>query len=261
MTGPSWESADNARLAAIRDELALVSTASANQLLLKIGWRNTYMEGLRPLQTLGLGTRIVGRARTCRYLMRRGLEGAPDPAVRRQSAEIQLIESIEAGEVFCVDALGVPTAGIIGDILATRLLARGVVAAVIHGAVRDAPYLMQVGLPVYSATTHPAPSGRDLIAVDYDRPINMGGVQVLPGDVILADDEGVLAMPLDLAELIATAGPPKELLEEWIRVKIAAGGSVHDYYPPSPEKAAEYTAETGREIQPEHAPYPAPSGR
>jgi regulator of RNase E activity RraA len=254
MSGLSWGQAEDERLAAIRDNLSLVSTASATQLLIKHGWRNAYMIGLRPLQTLGLGRRIVGRARTCRYLTRRAAEGPPDPAVRRQSAEIQLIESIDAGDVFCVDALGVTTAGIIGDILATRLLARGVAGAVIHGAVRDAPYLNEVGLPVFTAATHPAHSGRDLIPVDYDRPINMAGVQVLPGDIILADDEGVIAMPLDLAEMIAAAGPPKELLEEWIRGKIAAGGSVHDYYPPSPEKAVEYTTETGRQLHVEPSP-------
>jgi regulator of RNase E activity RraA len=253
-----WGPTESARLAAIRDDLARVSTASANQLLLKLGWRNSSMEGLRPLQTLGLGQRIVGRARTCRYLTRRGQEGPPDPVARRQSAEIVLIEAIEPGDVFCVDALGVPTAGIIGDILAARLLARGAAAAVIHGAVRDAPYLMEVGLPVYCATTHPAASGRDLVAVDHDRPINMAGVQVLPGDVILADDEAVLAMPLDLAEILAAAGPPKELLETWIRAKISAGGSVHDYYPPTPEKAAEYAVETGRQVQSEPTAPPAP---
>jgi regulator of RNase E activity RraA len=253
MSGLSWGPSDDARLAAIRDDLARVSTASANQLLLRLGWRNTYMVGLRPLQRLGLGRRLVGRARTCRYLMRRGPEGPPDPVARRQSAEIVLIESIAPGDVFCVDALGAPTAGIIGDILAARLHARGVAAAVIHGAVRDAPYLNEVGLPVFAATTHPAPSGRELVAVDYDRPVNMAGVHLLPGDVILADDEGVLAMPLDLAELVAASGPPKELLEEWIRAKIAAGGSVHDYYPPSPEKLAEYMRETGRQVHPEPA--------
>ena len=53
-------------------------------------------------------------------------------------------------------------------------------------------------------------------------------------------------MPLDLAEYIAEHGPEKEALEMWIRGKVTAGGSIHDYYPPSPEKAAEYTAETGR---------------
>jgi regulator of RNase E activity RraA len=251
MSAFTWGSAEAARLDAIRDDLARVSTASANQLLLKLGWRNTYMVGLRPLQQLGLGQRIVGRARTCQYLMRRGPEGAPDPAARRQSAEIVLIEQIEPGDVFCVDALGVPTAGIVGDILTARLKARGAAAAVIHGAVRDEPYINELGLPVFAATTHPAPSGRKLVAVDYDQPINMAGVHLISGDVILADDEGVVAMPLDLAEVVAAAGPPKELLEEWIRAKIAAGGSVHDYYPPSPEKLDEYTRETGRPYVPE----------
>jgi regulator of RNase E activity RraA len=242
---PFWSDDDQARLDRVRDDLAKVSTASACQLLLNHGWRNTYMVGLRPLQPLGLGNRLVGRARTCRYLMRREPEGEPNPAARRRSAEIQLIESISPGDVFLVDALGVPTSGIIGDILTTRLKYRGTVAAMINGAVRDAPYLREVGLPVFCATTHPAHSGRDLTPVDYDLPIDMAGVQVLPGDIILADDEGSLAMPLDLAEAIATHGPHKEQLEDWIRRKIAAGGSVHDYYPPSPEKLIEFERETG----------------
>lgn len=241
----TWGPAEAGRLAAIRDDLARVSTASAYQLLLRQGWRNTHMLGLLPVQPLGLGKRIVGRARTCRYLMRRGPEGAFDQAARRVSPEIVLIESIEPGDIFCVDALGVPTAGIIGDILATRLRARGALAAVIHGAVRDTPYVKEVGLPVFAAAAHPAPSGRDLVAVDYDRPVNMAGVQVVPGDIILADDEDVLAMPLDLAELVAAQGLAKEDLEVWIRAKIEAGGSVHDCYPPTPEKEAEYERETG----------------
>ena len=256
MSTLSWGADEDARLAAIRDDLAGTSTATACHLLVALGWRNAYMQGLRPLQPLGLGQRLVGRARTCRYLMRRGPEGPPNPIARRRSPEIVLIEAIEPGDVFCVDALGVPTAGIIGDILSARLKARGAVAAVIHGAVRDAPYIREVGLPVFAATIHPSASGRDLVAVDHDRPVDMAGVQVIPGDVILADDDGVLAMPLDLAEYVAAHGPQKELLEDWIRGKIAGGGSVHDYYPPTPEKEAEYARETGRLI--EREPYGRP---
>lgn len=248
MVGFSWGSEEERRLAAIRDDLAQVSTATANQQLLGMGWRNTYMQGVLPLQTLGLGVRLVGRARTCRYLMRRGPQAEPNREARRRSAEIVLIEAIEPGDVFCVDALGVPTAGIIGDILTTRLKARGATAAVIHGAVRDTPYLKAVGLPVYAAAAHPAASGRDLIAVDYDLPVNIGGVHLLPGDIVLADDEGVMAMPLDLAERVAAHGPAKEQIEGWIRGKIEAGGSVHDYYPLGPAQEAEYERETGRTI-------------
>jgi 5-oxopent-3-ene-1,2,5-tricarboxylate decarboxylase/2-hydroxyhepta-2,4-diene-1,7-dioate isomerase len=250
MADALWNAEEEARFAAIREELAKVSTATACQLLIHRGWRNTYMLGLQPLQPLGLGVRLVGRARTCRYLMRRGPEGPHDPVARRVSPEITLIETIRPGDVFCVDALGVPTASIIGDILSARLKANGALAAVIHGAVRDSPYIKEVGLPVFAAGIHPSHSGRDLVPVDVDRPIDMAGVHVLPGDVILADDEGVIAMPLDLAEEIAAHGPPKEHLEGWIRGKIVEGGSVHDYYPPTPEKAAEYERETGRTVDP-----------
>ena len=246
MTDFAWGAAEDARLAAIRDDLAAVSTATACQLLIAMGWRNTYMNGLLPLQEIGFGNRFVGRARTCRYLWRREPEGPHNPEARRVSPEIVLIESLQPGDIMCIDALGVPTAGIIGDILSARILGRGALAAIVHGAVRDAPFIQDVGLPVFCASVHPSHSGRDLVAVDYDRPIDMGGVQVLPGDVILADDEGALAMPLHLAEYIAAHGPEKEHLEIWIRGKVAAGGSIHDYYPPTAEKGAEYTTETGR---------------
>ena len=82
--------------------------------------------------------------------------------------------------------------------------------------------------------------------VDFDRPINMAGATSLPGDVILADDEGVIVMPLDIAEYIAEHGPHKEELEAWIRGKVLAGGSIHDYYPHLQAKIDEYERETGR---------------
>lgn len=242
---PELKNHDVAKFESLRDNLLSVSTASACQLLLGLGWRNSYMEGLRPLTPLGLGNRFVGRARTCRYLMRRAPELGHDPAARRVSPEIVAIESIEPGDIFCVDAMGLPTSGIIGDILSARLQARGAQAAIIHGAVRDSPYIADLGFSVFASAVHPAHSGRDLDPVDFDRPINMAGVQVLPGDILLCDDEGVIAMPLELAEYIAEVGPPKERLEEWIRSKIVAGGSVHDYYPPSPAKIVEFETETG----------------
>jgi 5-oxopent-3-ene-1,2,5-tricarboxylate decarboxylase / 2-hydroxyhepta-2,4-diene-1,7-dioate isomerase len=234
------------RIDAIRDDLSSVSTATACQLLDLLGWRNSYMLGLAPLKELGHGVRLVGRARTCRYLMRRGPQEPHNPEARRRSAEIVTIESIQPGEIVCVDALGLPTAGIIGDILSTRMRVRGALAALIYGSVRDTVEVRNVGLPVFCSSIHPGASGRELVAVDHDLPINMGGAQVVPGDVILADDEGALAMPIELAEHVAAKGVPKEELEVWIRSKIDSGGSVHDYYPPSSEKIEEYERETGR---------------
>lgn len=254
MSGLRWTTNDTARLDAISTELAQVSTATAFHMLYQKGWRNTYMRGLLPLEELGAGKRLVGRARTCRYLMRRGPDFFPSTdeeraAVlerRRTSAEIALIEDLQHGDVFCVDALGVQTAGVIGDILTTRIKVRGAVAAIIHGVVRDLPFVRAVGLPTFCLGSHPSASGRDLVAVDWDLPIDMAGAQVVPGDVILADDEGALAMPLELAEYVAANGPGKEQLEVWIREKVEAGGSVFEYYPPDAAREAEYFRETGK---------------
>jgi regulator of RNase E activity RraA len=180
--------------------------------------------------------------------MRRGPEGDFDPEERRVSPEIVLIESLEPDDIFCIDALGMTTAGIIGDILTARIKSRGAAAAIVNGVIRDSPFIAEVGLPVFSAGVHPSHSGRELVAVDFDQPINMAGCQVLPGDVLLCDDEGVIAMPIELAEYIAEHGPHKEELEAWIRGKVLAGGSIHDYYPTSQAKIDEYERETGRDF-------------
>ena len=253
----TWGSEEAARLAAIRDDLAQVSTATAFHMVCMKGWRNTYLQGLLPIQELGLGKRLVGRARTVRYLMRRGPDVQPADeaaraaarAARSKSAEINLIEALEPGDFFLVDALGVLTAGVIGDILTTRIKARGAVAAIINGVVRDLPFIKSVGLPVFCLGSHPSASNRDVIAVDWDVPVNMAGCQVLPGDILLADDEGVVALPLELAEYVAAHGPAKEQQELWIRAKIEAGGSVNEYYPPLPAQQAEYARESGKEYK------------
>lgn len=246
MTAFTWTDDDNRRFLAIRETLAEVSTASACQLLIAQGWRDSYMVGLLPLRPAGLGKRLVGRARTCRYLIRRGPVAPHNIEARRTSPEIVAIESLEPGDILCIDALGVPTSGIIGDILSARMQARGALAAVVHGAVRDSPFIADLNFPVYCSHVHPSHSGRDMMSIDHDQPVNMAGATVRPGDILLADDEGVLAMPLDLAEHVAEVGPPKEHIEAWIRDKVIGGGSVHEYYMPSPEKYAEYESETGK---------------
>jgi len=248
MSSFTWGPEQDSRFAAIREPLAQVSTATACQLMISVGWRNGYMQGLLPLQSLGLGTRLVGRARTCQYLMRRGPEGEFNPEERRVSPEIVLIEALEPGDIICIDALGLTSAGIIGDILTARIKSQGATAAVINGVIRDSPYIAEVGLPVFSAGVHPSHSGREVLAVDYDQPINMAGCQVVPGDILLCDDEGIVGMPLEIAEYIADHGPHKEELEAWIRGKVLAGGSIHDYYPTSAARIDEYEQETGRDF-------------
>jgi len=200
MSGLVWGPSEEARLAAIRDDLATVSTATACQLLISHGWRNSYMRGLLPLEGLGMGVRLVGRARTCRYLYRREAEGPPDPVARRNSAEIVLIESLEPGDIICIDALGVPTAGIIGDILTARIQARGALAAIVNGAVRDLPAIREIDYPVWAAGVTPITGKFRMEAMEINGPVRVHDIVVYPGDLIVADDSGICVVPAEFIE-------------------------------------------------------------
>src|SRR5438270_223235 len=82
-------------------------------------------------------------------------------------------ECLRPDYISCVDAQGVTTAGVMGDIRSARIQARGALTAVNHGVVRHTPFVQSLGRPVFCAIAHPSTSGRDLVPVDYDTPVNM----------------------------------------------------------------------------------------
>ena len=224
--------------------LAKVSTATACWNLFLLGIRNTYMKGLYPLMPLGTGSRIVGRAVTLRYVpFREDVDAAIKPEDRLHQAYRLAIESLESGDVLVIDAMGNLDAGALGDILAARIKYRGALAVVVDGAVRDGPLIRQVGLPAFVRGVHPAAGPRAIMSMDAHLPIQCGGVLVMPGDLILADDEGVVVVPTALAESVAAKGVEQEDLELFIRRRVEQGVSIQEAYPPSERVKAEHEAE------------------
>jgi regulator of RNase E activity RraA len=73
-------------------------------------------------------------------------------------------------------------------------------------------------------------------------PVGCAGVLVMPGDVVVGDGEGVVAIPAAAAEEVAHDAYEQERLEEFIQAKVAAGASIRGVYPPSDETKAEYIA-------------------
>lgn len=218
-------------------KLAMVSSPTATHLLLKLGIRNTFLEGIKPLIS---GAAVVGRARTLRFLpMREDL--APNPDEPSQNAQRRAIESIAAGEILVVDAGGYLGAGTLGDILCERMKYRGALAVVVDGAVRDSAQIREVGLPVWCKGVHGAASSRSMWPADNNVPIRCGGCTVMPGDYIIADEDGVVVIPPTHAAQIAEEGSEAERREEFIRMKIRDEGySTDRAYPPNDEVLAEY---------------------
>jgi regulator of RNase E activity RraA len=214
--------------AEVLDKLKTVSTATVTGLLLKMGIRNTFMEGVYPLCP---DKALVGQAFTLRYLPKR--EDIDEARGARPRPQRQAVESVEPGDVLVVEARGHLGCGTAGDILLTRVQVRGAAGFVTDGALRDTPYIRSTGFPVYIAGANAQPSTRDLTDIGINEPIACGGVAVLPGDVILGDGDGVAVIPARYARQIADEGWEKERLEGYIRSQVERGVSTFDAYPPT----------------------------
>ncbi|MBI2216490.1 MAG: ribonuclease activity regulator RraA [Candidatus Rokubacteria bacterium] len=216
-----------------------VSTATLTTLLFKLGFRNTFLPGVRPLCP---STRMVGVAVTVRFVPAREdramLSRLSDPAYPQRHA----IEHIEPGQVLVMDCRGVASAAAAGDILVARLQARGAAGLVADGGMRDFEAVQALGFPVYAlGPAAPAHVVRHL-AVDENVPIACAEVLVVPGDVLVGDGEGVVCLPRHVAENVAADGVEQERLEAFLLDKIKRGASLTGTYPPSEETLAEYAA-------------------
>jgi RraA family protein len=111
------------------------------------------------------------------------------------------LDTAQKGDVIVVDAGGVCENAIIGELMMSRARQRGVAGIVIWGAIRDSAEIAAGSYPVYAAgVTHRGPykNGPGEINV----PINMAGMPVNPGDIIIGDADGLVAVPQEQAERI-----------------------------------------------------------
>ncbi len=219
-------------------KLRTVSTATLTAQLQKRGFRNTFLQGLFPLRP---DLRMVGYAFTLRYVPTR--EDLVD-TLYDNTKNIQRIavESVNADDVLVIDARGEVGAATLGNILATRIKARGAAGLVSDGALRDTPGYRELELPSYIKAAHAATSFLLHHPVDINVPIGCAGVLVMPGDVMVGDGEGVVAIPAHVAEEVAHAAYEQERLEEFIQQKVAGGASILGVYPPDEATKAEYEA-------------------
>ena len=121
------------------------------------------------------------------------------------------LDSAQKGDVIVVDAGGICENAIIGELMMSRARQRGVAGIVIWGAIRDSAEIGAGTYPVYaSGVTHRGPykNGPGEINV----PINMGGMAVNPGDIIIGDADGLVAIPQEQAERVLASA--KSILEK-----------------------------------------------
>lgn len=220
-----------------RDKLNRVSTATLTTQLFKRGFRTRFMAGVSPIR---LGSRMVGVARTLRYVPMREDLDTLDTLGAVDNAQRALIEQIQPGEVLVIDGQRNTGAGSLGGILAMRLQVRGGAGIVTDGAYRDTPGIRRLDIPAYAAGQNANTNLTVYHPADFDLPIGCGGVLVEPGDAVVGDDEGVVVIPSAIVEEVARDAAEQEISEGYILGLVKEGASVFDVYPMNEQVAAEY---------------------
>lgn len=220
----------------LKAKLESVATATLSSQLRKRGLNNVSIDGLQATRP---DRKVVGLARTLRYVPNR--EDLFKTHGGGFNAQKRAIDSVNEGEILVMEARGEKGTGTVGDILALRAQVRGAAAIITDGGVRDYSAVADLEMPTYFANPHPAVLGRRHIPWDTDITIACGGATVQPGDIIVADSDGILVIPPAIAEELVDDCIQQEKEETFIFQMVQEGNSVDGLYPMNKEWQARYT--------------------
>ncbi|WP_437582466.1 fumarylacetoacetate hydrolase family protein [Paramicrobacterium sp. CJ85] len=221
----------------LREKLGSVGTATLSSQLRKRGLNNVSIDGVSGANP---GTRLVGRARTLRYIPNR--EDLFSSHGGGYNAQKRIVDSLEAGDVLVMEARGDSTTGTLGDVIALRAQQLGAAGVVTDGGVRDIAEVRRIGLPTFHNGAHPAVLGRKHVPWDTDVTIACGGASVQPGDIVVGDEDGVIVIPPAFAVEVADAAIEQEKQEEFIAEMVSSGERIEGLFPMNDDWKERYRA-------------------
>lgn len=172
--------------------------------------------GLLGIHPVMRGKKICGDAFTVHYI--------PCGVVKGTVGDF--IDDVKPGQVVVIDNGGRTYCTVWGDIMTTTAKLRGIEGTVIDGVCRDVDGIEALGYGIYTKSTYMV-TGKDRVTVDYiNQPVSISGVQIRPGDIILGDDSGVIAIPADKAEEILKQAKHIEEVEQKIIAEVKNGSTL-----------------------------------
>jgi regulator of RNase E activity RraA len=186
------------------------------------GYRNQSPRFDWPVRTVE-GT-LVGRCRTTLW----GNLFHPDP--NPYELELKAVDACKPGDVLIAAAGGSVRSGIWGELLSTAARNSGCLGAVIDGAVRDIAPMSRMGFSVFARGSIPYDSKDRQRVVDIDVPVEIDGITVCSGDLVLADRDGVVFVPAGIERPVLEAAWKKVHAENQVRDSIRQGMKAADAY-------------------------------
>jgi regulator of RNase E activity RraA len=130
---------------------------------------------------------------------------------------------MQRGDVVVTDLGGTLTASAWGGLASRIAMARGVRGTVVYGTCRDLTEIQKLGYPVWSVGTFPRRSRNDFSFGSLQEPVQIGAVRVCPGDIVVADDTGVVCVPQDRFREVLELAEQIISTEQQQLAKIGAG--------------------------------------
>jgi 4-hydroxy-4-methyl-2-oxoglutarate aldolase len=193
------------------DKLAAYGTATVHE---AIGRRGYLGPQIRPIQT---GTRVAGTALT--------VVCWPGDNLMLHAA----VEQAKPGDIIVVTATSPSSDGFFGELIATSLQAHGVRGIVMGAGLRDTSELREMGFPAWTANVSAQGTVKETPGA-VNVPVVIGGITIRPGDAIVADDDGVCAVPRADVDAAVTASAARVAKEEASRKQLADGALGLDLY-------------------------------
>lgn len=211
------------------ETLRHVSVATLATALFKRGLRSQVIQDVRPVAPKGRN--MVGPAFTLRYMPAREDRNTLAEFRNPEHPQRKAIEICPPGAVLVMDSRKDARAASAGDILVTRLMARGVEGVVTDGGFRDAMNIGRLDIHAY----HSRPSSPANLtlheAIELNVPIGCGDAPVFSGDIIVGDDDCVIVVPAHLAAEIAQEANRMTAYEDYAIEQVRAGASIAGLYP------------------------------
>jgi regulator of RNase E activity RraA len=190
------------------------------------GFKNQYADGFQVLQP---GKTMVGRAFTVQFMP---LRGDVDEVAKKKAREHGLaelsnqtaIDMLQPGDVLVVDLFGKKVDGtIVGDNLFYYVMkATNGGGLVVDGSIRDLDGIAKIDMPAYFRSVDPTPIG-NVMLTGINVPVRIGGVTVMPGDLVVGDREGVYFIPPQFVQAVLDHADETHIHDEWTKEKFDEG--------------------------------------
>ncbi|MDQ0338304.1 regulator of RNase E activity RraA [Caldalkalibacillus uzonensis] len=164
-----------------------VYTAVTADILDDLGLRAQVMEHhIRPIDP---SFSVIGRAFT---ILATDVYEIPEHPYKK---ELEAVDALNEGDIVVATTNGSTSSGFWGELLSTAAMVKGSRGAIIDGFTRDSRKIIEMGFPTFTRGFHPHDSKGRTDVINYQVPIECGGVKVFPGDIIVADHDGIVVVP------------------------------------------------------------------